>query len=448
MKKSSWAPWKFWNRAPASAKRQVHLCIDYGTSVSKIVFRDNSAAGGEAAVLVLRNGSSKIPSRVCMSATQLLFGDETKAASDGDTYDSLKMRVAVEVSGDPKYFLGATTALPTGFSAADLAALTVWFLISEGHRAVAARLNGRMEDVEMGMSMGVPTMFFNDSRLRAAFLGIASRAWMLYRNEGLVDSTLMVEKARRVLEKHPVPLSTIPDRDVEDWSSNRAVVAVNSPIDIIRAEDEAGIWWLMRSPSVRAGPYAKVDIGAGATHANFFRIFGPVQTAKRSLVRYGAAADPVGMDALDRAIAEWQGSNRDCLTLRGLEQSILQENAKGKDATIPVCEQIYDSCRKAWSEACSKIRGNALELSSWRQQKVIVVGGGSRLPLLIDTVRVHPDQREPLSVMTLEQPTDLVRADRKEIASDEFPFVTVAYGLSNMGSFLPNPYCRDPLKAP
>ena len=89
-----------------------------------------------------------------------------------------------------------------------------------------------------------------------------------------------------MLGKHSVPLSAIPDDEVQNWIDNRATVAVNSPIDIIRSEDEAAIWWLMRSRSVRAGPYAKIDIGAGTTHANLFRIFGPVQTPKRSLVRF------------------------------------------------------------------------------------------------------------------------------------------------------------------
>jgi hypothetical protein len=56
---------------------------------------------------------------------------------------------------------------------------------------------------------------------------------------------------------------------------------------------------------------------------------------------------------------------------------------------------------------------------------------------------MHPDEREPLSVMTLEQPIDLVRVDHKKITSKELPFVTVAYGLSNRESFLPNPYVRD-----
>jgi hypothetical protein len=46
--------------------------------------------------------------------------------------------------------------------------------------------------------------------------------------------------------------------------------------------------------------------------------------------------------------------------------------------------------------------------------------------------------------MTLEQPTDLIRPDHREMTSDELPFVTVAYGLSNIKSFLPNPYSRDP----
>jgi len=443
MKRLPWASWKFWNRIPASPRRRIHLGIDYGTAVSKIVFRHNAAPGGERAVLVLRNGSFRIPSRVRMTTTQVLFGDDTKTASDYAVYDSLKMRVAVEASGNPKYYLGPTTTLPDGFSAPDLAALTVWFLISEGHRAVAAHLNGRMEGVEMDMTMGAPMAFFQDKQLRASFLSIARRAWTFYCNEGLLDAALLIEKARRVLEKHPVALSAVPDQEVQDWINNRARVSVNSPIDIIRSEDEAAIWWLMRSPSVRAGPYAKIDIGAGTTHANLFRIFGLAQTPKRSLVRSGAAAVPVGMDAVDRAIAECQGSNSDCLGLRGSEQPILQTNAKVREVLMPVAEQIYDAYRRAWSEACRNM-DNALELSSWRQHQVFVTGGGSLLPLLVDTVRMHPDRREPLLVMPLEQPIDLLRADHRKIASEELPFVTVAYGLSNIQSFLPNPWCRDP----
>jgi hypothetical protein len=444
MKRLPWPPWKFWNRTPASSKRRIHLGIDYGTSMSKIVFRDNGASGGESAVVVLRNGSFRIPSRLYVTATELLFGDETKADTNCGIYDSLKMRVAAEVSGNPQYHVGPTTTLPNGFRAADLAALTVWFLISEGHRAVATHLKGTMEGVEMDMTMGVPMDFFHDKQLRTSFLSIARRAWLFYRHEGLLDAVLLIEKARRILEKHPVPLSAIPNEEVQHWIDHRATVSVNSPIDVIRSEDEAALWWLMRSPSVRAGPYAKVDIGAGTTHANFFRIFGPAQTPKRSLVRYGAAAVSVGMDAVDRAMAECQGGlDRAGLAMRGSEQTILQSDAKVGEALMPVRERIYDAYRKAWSEVSGKLNGNAVELSCWRHHKVFVMGGGSRLLLLVDAVRMHPDERGPVVVTALEQPVDLTRADGKKIATEELPFLTVAYGLSNMDSFLPNPWVRD-----
>jgi len=87
------------------------------------------------------------------------------------------MRVAAEVTTNPAYRVDGTTKLPEGFSAADLAALTVWFLISMGHRAVAAQFKEHMEGVELDMKMGVPMDFLNDKELRATFLGIARRAW-------------------------------------------------------------------------------------------------------------------------------------------------------------------------------------------------------------------------------------------------------------------------------
>jgi len=73
MKCLPWASWKFWNRIPAWPRRRIHLGIDYGTSASKIVFRDSAAPGGEGAVLVLRKRMVRIPSRVCMTATDVLF---------------------------------------------------------------------------------------------------------------------------------------------------------------------------------------------------------------------------------------------------------------------------------------------------------------------------------------------------------------------------------------
>jgi hypothetical protein len=430
MKILPWAPWKFRSRISPSPKRRVHLGIDYGADTSKIVFRDYSVPGTTGTVLVLHNGSAQIPSRVCRTTTDLLFGDRAKARADCYVYERLKTRVAAEASRDPNHTLDQTTALPDGFRAADLAALTVWFLVSEGHRAIAAQFNGRMEDVEIDMTMGVPMLYFNDEEIKAQFLEIARRAWSFYRHEGLVGSAVSIENARRVVEKHPAAASDALEHKAQDW---------------IRCESEAAIWWFLDSPSVGTGPYAIVDLGAQTTQASLARIFGKVQTAKRSRVLYGAAAIRIALDAVSNVVVESEElSDYRSRPQSIFEPSIFQSNAKARELLTSVREQICQCYQDAWTKACRALDGNALELSAWRQHQIFVIGGGSSQPLLFKTLRIHADQPDPLSVMALEQPTDLVRADHRKIASEDLPFVPVAYGLSNTEPFLPHPYRRNP----
>ena len=161
------------------------------------------------------------------------------------------------------------------------------------------------------------------------------------------------------------------------------------------------------------------------------------------MVRYGAVASAVGTGAVHRAIASGQGLDRDSPRVQDFEQPTLQVNFERSNALMPVARQIYDTYQKAWNDACVKMHGNALEISSWRQQKLFVTGGGSCLPFLVDLLRTHPDFGQA-SLMALELPFDLIRADRQKIARDELPFLSVAYGLSNMESYLPNPYNREP----
>jgi len=364
-----------------------------------------------------------------MTATEFLFGDERKSSEDCDIYESLKMLVAAEVSQDAKFYFGPPKSMPDGFNAADLATLTVWFLISEGHRAIDSYLNRNMEGVSIGMTMGVPMSFFRDSQLRSSFVNIARRAWSIYREEGLLGTTLLIEKGLRVLEKYPWTLvPPTPEYEVRNW---------------IRSEGEAAMWWPFQSPAVAAGPYAKVDIGAGTTHASLFRIFGTAQTPKTTLAFFGAVSVNVGMDAVDSAIAESEAWKGDCLALRGKERSILQTSAKARGAVIPTKEQIYEAYRKSWIETYRKINDYVAEREAWSNHKVFVIGGGSLVPLLVETVRVHPGRSIPLELATLEQPPDLTRFDNKRVTSDELPFVTVAYGLSNIGFSIPEAFTPD-----
>ncbi len=48
-----------------------------------------------------------------------------------------------------------------------------------------------------------------------------------------------------------------------------------------------------------------------------------------------------------------------------------------------------------------------------------------------------------LDLAALEQPADLVRTDNKKVTIGELPFVTVAYGLSNIGLSIPEALTPD-----
>jgi hypothetical protein len=424
----NWASLKFWRRHTAAPKRRIRLGVDYGVSTSKVVFRHRDPSGGESAQVVLHDGCLQIPSRVSLTATAILFGRATIPGTAYNSYESLKTRIATEVTASAAYQLVRTTKLAGGFSATELGTLTVWFLISKAHQAVATQFKEQMEGIEFGMTMGVPTEFLNNQDLKATFLGIARQAWLFYCNEGVIDCEVPVEQARRVLDKYPPIMSTLPEEEAREW---------------IRREADASLWMVLHSPSVPAGPYALVDIGAGWTHTSLFRIFGKVHTIKRSLAPFGSGAVPIGMDAVDLAIAEGQGFEGDYTTLRGSESSILQANEKVRDAVRLVCNRIYDSYRLAWNEAFTKLSSNPLELIAWRQHKVVLLGGGSLVSFLGDTIRTHPDDRELLPDKTLEQPHDLVRPDRRNLTSEELKLASVAYGLSKNDFHVPNPYCRN-----
>jgi hypothetical protein len=158
----------------------------------------------------------------------------------------------------------------------------------------------------------------------------------------------------------------------------------------------------------------------------------------------GAVTVPVGMDAVDRAIGEWQGLRGDCLALRGQEQSVLERNEEARSAVVPVREQIYEAYRKGWIQTYHKIKGSVAEVMAWRDHKIFTIGGGSLVPALVDPMRRHPSgANNHVEAAVLDPPPDLVRADGKRIHIDELPFAIVAYGLSNIGLSIPEAFTPD-----
>jgi hypothetical protein len=411
------------------ASRRVHLGIDYGTSASKLVFRDYAAPGREVAKVVVSGHSFRIPSRVCITASDLRFGLENPTTHGWAVLESVKMQVAAEVTGDPNYYFGPRVKLPDGLNASDLATLTVWYLISEGRRAIADYLGinsgSQFErNVALGMTMGVPMAFFSDTRLKAAFLNIAKGAWRLYREHGAVGPVLPMQKATDCVRAHPpAELLEIPREEVDLW---------------IRAEAIAAMLWPFESPA---------DIGAGTTHASTFYIYGDANTPKRGITFLGADSNAYGMDAIDKAIANLSLLGNDCLSLRGRENLIVNGNAQAWQATRSLARgEIREPYRRAWIRTCRVINpviGGVPqypeEQTRWvKELKIFAIGGGSLVNKLTGEIRFHPAAGDVVSPLaTLEVPPDVSFPDGRAPAKDDLSFMLVAYGLSYIGGSIP-----------
>src|SRR5262249_27209454 len=121
-------------------------------------------------------------------------------------------------------------------------------------------------------------------------------------------------------------------------------VTPDSIRDWIRSEAEAAIWWPFASPSISDGPYAQLDIGAGTTNISIFRIVAKHNRfgwQKSSVSFFGATSPPVGLDAFDKAIAEWKG-DANPLQWRGREDEVLFGN-RGTQLVSIELQQIHDA---------------------------------------------------------------------------------------------------------
>ena len=411
----------------ADSPRDLQLGIDYGTSTSKLVLRDYAAAGGERAYLVGQDTGYRYPSAISCNSTTLMFGDP--AGTSGVTkYESVKMQVADQVKKNPgRYYYGPKHAFPVGFDASDFAALTIWWLISKGE--TAARHSLTLPNPRIAMTIGIPMSFRADAELCSAFLLIARIGFDLYRSNGLLSGDsidfitakqLLSEAADRVNSK-----PSVPEDQIVDW---------------IRSEAEAAMLWAFRSPSVPAGRYFKVDIGAGTTNASIFRLNEKApegEWLKSDFRFFGAYSGPHGMDAVDVDLARHLGGVANPFDLRGKEDSLLVVQSSA-DAVRAAFEEIRKSFERAWGRGYPNVSG-PLELRNWDGANIFIIGGGSLVSRLRDYISVHPNGSGiHLSQRQSDVPTDLYLEDGTKPAADLVPFVMVAYGLSNLGLQVPD----------
>lgn len=416
--------------------RIVRLGIDYGTSTSKLVFRDPLAPGGEKTYLVTRGGAFRIPSSVAITQKELVFGCSPLEGGDdiqGRWLESVKMRVVGEATGNyQKYCYGPLPPLPNGFTAKDLAILTVWFLLSEGTNVISRFLKLSAHDVAITATVGIPMSFYEDNKLRNIFLEIARTARRIYDDCGsMKNNVVALDDGAALVQRYRLTADEIgvPNDELRNW---------------IRSEAEAAMCLAVTSPSVSDGPFAEVDVGAGTTHASIFSIwpsFNGQRWLKERIAFFGAWSEPFGMDAVDAALARRQGISPDnCLSLRGAEREAIRR--VGAYGLVQTLEKVREAYLMAWSRARPKL--NWAELETFRHHQVFVTGGGSLIPEIEEKFRRHPSGYEHrLVVRHLQKPSDLHRTDNRALQADDLPFMVVAYGLTFDAQEVPETFTPD-----
>jgi hypothetical protein len=195
---------------------------------------------------------------------------------------------------------------------------------------------------------------------------------------------------------------------------------------------------------VPEGPYAEVDIGAGTCHATFFSIlsaFRGQRWLKERLCFYATRSEPIGMDAVDAALARIKRiPHGQCLSLRGQERT---EISRVGTATIEgVLKGIRENYVLAWRPAYKKL--SWAEVDRFKTHDVFVIGGGSLVPQIAELFTAHPGGHDhDLRLRFLGVPSDLFRTDGKPIGREDMPFLAVAYGLTFDAAEIPETLTPD-----
>lgn len=407
-------------------KRRFHLGLDWGTSATKMVLRDLDHRDEFGAAYILTpegcEGDYRYPSMVGLRRNKIYFGARALAPGRDRTepLPSLKSRVVSPKFLHPHSEWG-------GLCERDLATLFLAHAIRIGMDKATELANRIDAELAMALTLGVPV----------AELGQES-VWRTYykmiRLARILAIDLKVDPQGEELDDARTAIALAEKKDRERQSN------VNLPQNIhlqyLRPEIAATMYWSIRSPVIETGLYSCVDIGAWTTNAGFFRL-ADRRLESGALLRkdrfsfYGGKCEPPGMDNVCRFLAEAIGE-KDFTRIRGREADLLIGG--GTERVIdPAIEAFHSTWEKAFHVSYPKER----KQTPWESLNVMVVGGGSKVPVIKKNFRRFPGPNwtPPKMVPELGVPKDLYHYPASGVRPDkafdgDCTFALVAYGLS------------------
>lgn len=427
----------------AKALVRVNVGIDFGTSSTKVFFRDLHHMKTYACGFTGNpSGYSPtcLPSAVRIVDDKVYFASAAENISGGVLLRSFKMCMCcqftdVPCSKCPNALFSANHALGRlehatheAFSAEEVAAWYLGYVIGEVRR----RIDETLPDFQPSLTyqMAAPLGMIESRSTRDSF----ERA--LHLGEALSnDVTQGIELAtlRSLFQGYSMSLRELPP--IADRKT------------FVQPETHAAMIGYAASPLSDDGLYAIVDIGAGTTDVSFFRLSREVKKLayySTDTVRLGA--DQVDWGILQAIVARHGTSNF------GEQSEALEDIRVGKqivddaisltngltftkrdrdNAASQLGAALFSEYKRVWGHAYQK---EMLE-SRWQNgYKLIVIGGGSRLLAAVEPLRQSPSpqiMRHP-GALQLELPAGITMqpSTAHDNAYDHAELLMVAYGLS------------------
>ena len=456
----------------ATPPRQVIIGLDFGTSGTKVAFRDwGPQEGGEILHLIdfgvdLRLGFPRfsVPSSLAVEDGEVFFGEEAESKSrfGCQTFRCLKTALLNPDIRKSRASLPEKADLEEGDVPGTLgleaqaefqATLFLAYVLHRSWGPIQQAFPDMGQD-EFSINLDVPVNHLQDSKEESLFRQVCAHA-LLMRTQvdqrmGLTEALHLWEQVRR----------TDDSRRLLQPGSRAEVVAEGQAL--IQGVGVAREWG-------QGSNYVAIDLGAGTTDVGVFRLHAFREKGKMGFTRripfYSAMTALVGCDSIDQSLLERTGAKPAAFErMRGAVRAAKSELCASDgeesvsltggwelsrqdliEAVRPTAEQSFEHYQTAFGQAYKKDRNQCF----WEELKLFVMGGGSLIPDFREKFWAPP---RPIvkDVELWEVPgmegAEVCGASTDGITPEEIPFLVVANGLTFSTAWMPELVTPDDVK--
>jgi len=428
--------------------RYVYIGIDYGTSGTKVMWKDPQVTRKVYVIEFPEIGSTQfnnliVPSVVHLHSRKFYFGHlPSEDITKGETFVSLKKLIGYEV-GLLKNPLNLTQDFKNHskskeyFPPSRLSTLFLAYIIRETV-GIIKNFCGENYILRPYYILGIPYHFYNNSVCKEIFEKSFFIAWLI---KDTVFQGIEKKEAFDIIREAETIYHATPSEE---------------RLTIVAPDTYVSVFEQIQRPTHPEGLHAIVDIGAGTTDITFFYFARPYAESPK-ISTYSTRAYDAGTDDLDSLIVDKiSGIKKDFLSpterrnllfqLREIRPNLKEKenislNIRNQQMEVSytdylecakqLAEKLYRYYQETSYEGCKRKKKEKL----WEELFLYLGGGGScikeikkkfsePLPLSV------PSKSQKLELGTWGLPQDIVTRQKGWVEKNFF-FFPVAYGLTS-----------------